>query len=332
MKPLARKYGDTLNLHNIAATLQAWCEQRSGVLLLWAFLSLGLMVSCIPVASASQLRIGTISSDPTQDIKEFQPLATYLGSRLGSLGIDSTVIVIAQDIPQMADLLKTGKIDVFIDSPYPVLLTQQIAGNKILLRRWKKGVASYSGIIFARKDSGLSDIKQLTGKMVAFEESFSTASYFLPKSHLIQARLKMNRKNNYQDKVGVNEVGYLFSDDDRNTMAWVLTGRVSAGAMSNEKYEKLAKGRENDLVILATTVAVPRHLVTHRKNLDARMVKEIRSVLVAMEHSPEGLAALKAFNETTRFDDLNEADHKALDSLQIKVNVQIDGESSGRVH
>lgn len=328
MKLLTWKHGGTTNLQDIAATLQAWSEQRSGALLLWTFLSLGLMASNIPVASATELRIGTISADPLKDIKEFQPLATYLGSRLGSQGINSAAVVIAQDIPQMANMLKSGKVDVYIDSPFPVLLTQQIAGNKALLRRWKGGVASYSGVIFTRKDSGLSDIKQLAGKMMAFEEPFSTASYYLPKEHLILAGLKMSLKKDIQDKVGVSEAGYLFSGDDRNTMAWVLTGRVSAGAMNNEKYGKLAKGREKDLVILAETMVVPRHLVTYRKNLNAQLVNEIRSVLVAMEHSPDGLAALKAFNETTRFDDLNEADRKMLDSKQNKLNMHINDELS----
>lgn len=329
MKPMQWKYLDAINHQNIATILQAWRKQRPGIRLLWMFLALGVMVLPIP-AAAALLRIGTISADPAKDMKEFQPLATYLGSRLGNQGIDSAVVVVAQDIRQMANLLKTDKVDLYIDSPFPVLLTQHLADNKILLRRWKRGVFSYSGVIFARRDSNLSDIKQLTGKMVAFEEPFSTASYYLPKSHLIQAGLKMSRKADSQDKVRMNEVGYLFSNDDRNTMAWVLKGKVGAGAMNDEKYQKLARGREKDLLILSTTMAVPRHLVTYRKDLDARLVKEIRSVLVDMERSPEGLATLKAFNETTRFDDLNETDYKALDSLHVKFKTQISDEISGR--
>lgn len=304
----------------IASIRQARCSLWPGGGVLVAFLALCAMVLSIS-ATAATLRIGTISADPAKEMKEFQPLAAYLKSRLGNHGIDSVVVVVAQDVRQMANLLKTGNVDLFFDSPFTVLVARHFADNQILLRRWKRGVADYSGVIFTRYDAGIPDLKRLAGEMVAFEEPYSTASYYLPKSHMTEAGLKMSRKSDVRDKVAKDEVGYVFSGDDRNTMAWVLTGRVKAGAMNNEIFEKLAKGHEINLQILSMTMQVPRHLVSYRKNLDARLLREIRTILEDMEHTTEGLVALKAFNKTMRFDQLTDADRKALDRLQAQLKV-----------
>jgi phosphonate transport system substrate-binding protein len=330
MKAAFLKHLDGIHHQSIFSALKTRYVQRCWLFSPWLLsLVLGVMVLPLP-ATATPLRIGTISADPAKDMKEFQPLATYLGSRLDKQGVDSALVVLAKDTDHMSNLLKTGAVDLYIDSPYPVLLTQRLADNNVLLRRWKRGVPSYSGIIFARADSGLSDIKQLPGKMLAFEEPFSTASYYLPKSHLLKAGLKMSQKKDKRDTVQMNEVGYVFSDDDRNTLAWVLKGQISAGAMNDEKYLKLSKAHKKNLHILATTIATPRHLVTYRSDLDERLVQDIRSLLLGMERSPEGLAALKAFNETTRFDELSESDLKAMDILQATFNKQIQDELKGR--
>lgn len=291
---------------------------------------LAFWMMAFPILSAADtLRIGTISADPAKDVKEFQPLAAYLGSQLGGQGIDSVVVVVAQGIREMAELLKANKVDLYIDSPFPVLLTQHLADNRILLRRWKRGVSVYSSVMFTRAGAGVSSLEQLSGRMVAFEEPFSTASYYLAKMHLVQAGLKLRRKTDAQDGVAPDETGYVFSADDRNTLAWVLKGRVAAGAMNDEKYRKLSKGREKDLVVLATTTPVPRHLVTYRKNLDPALLRAVRAVLLEMERSPRGLDALRAFNETTRFDELDDADKMALDELRTRFKAQIKDELAG---
>jgi hypothetical protein len=56
----------------------------------------------------------------------------------------------------------------------------------------------------------------------------------------------------------------------------------------------------------------------------------VRSVLLDRESSPQGLSVLKAFNETTRFDELTVADRKAMDAPQTTFNAQIQDELSGR--
>ncbi|MBI5918257.1 MAG: phosphate/phosphite/phosphonate ABC transporter substrate-binding protein [Nitrosomonadales bacterium] len=255
-------------------------------------------------ASAATLRLATISHSPAKDIDEFQPLADYLGKNLKSQGVDRCEVVLTSSMKEMAALIKAGKADIYIDSPFPVLAVRSRAKIKIMLRRWKKGDAEYHSVIFVRKDSGIRSLDQLKGHIMAVEEPFSTVSYFLPKADLLSQGFKLEELPNAQTPVSPNSVGYVFSDDDLNTLAWVVKNQVAAGALSNVKFEKFSAKATGELEVIHRAMSVPRHLVTYRADMDAELVAEIRSTLTGMEHTPEGLKALAAFGDTRRFDEL----------------------------
>lgn len=251
-------------------------------------------------ANAASLRIGTISQIPVQDIREFQPLADYLASNLSALGIDKGEVVTASSMKEMAALLKAGKVDLYIDSPFPMLAVQRHAAIDILLRRWKKGTPDYYSVIFVRKDSGITTLEQLQGKTLAFEEQFSTSSYLLPKATLRSAGLSVVEKSQAQS----HDIAYTFSDNDTNTVAWVVKKQVAAGAISNVKFDKLPPRLNDELTVIHRSMAVPRHLLSCRHGMKANWVGKIRELLLGMEKNPAGQKALLAFGETTRFDAL----------------------------
>ncbi len=125
--------------------------------------------------------------------------------------------------------LDAGRVDVYIDSPFPIGFVLQRADARVVLRRWKRGSDTYRSVIFTRADSGVNSIEDLRGKVIAFGESFSTSSYLMPKAALASSGLKLV---NYEDpaaSVPADEVGYVFSNDAENTMIWVLKGKVTAG-------------------------------------------------------------------------------------------------------
>src|SRR5215510_12945349 len=46
-----------------------------------------------------------------------------------------------------------GKVDFYMDSPYPTYLINNVQGvAKLLLRRWKSGMAEYRSLIFTKKN------------------------------------------------------------------------------------------------------------------------------------------------------------------------------------
>jgi phosphonate transport system substrate-binding protein len=118
------------------------------------FLLFAALVFLVPqVTWAGPITIGSIQTEPAHEVKRFLPLARYLAKQLQSEGIDQGRVVVAESIPQMATLLREGKADLFIDSPFPSVAISRLSGSKFLLRRWKKGLGEYHTVIFVRKDS-----------------------------------------------------------------------------------------------------------------------------------------------------------------------------------
>ena len=87
-------------------------------------------------------------------------------------------------------------------------------------------------------------------------------------------------------------------------MVWVLRGKVSAGAMDNQRYLEKAGKSVDDLKIIFETFSFPRHIVSYRGDLPPPMVERIKDVLMKMHQSEEGRKALEDFEKTTRFDEL----------------------------
>ena len=256
------------------------------------------------MALAGVITIGSIGEEPSEEIRTFLPIARYLAKQLKLEGIDQVNIVVAKGIRQMAGFVREGKVDLYIDSPFPSMAVSCLSESKLLLRRWKKGICEYHSVIFVRKDSGIEKPEDLKGTIIAFEEPFSSSSYFLPKMSLMQRGLKLVRKKNSSDVVGSEEIGYVFSNDDENTMVWVLRKKVPAGAMNHQSYLSDAKGNLDKLKILCRTFSIPRHIVTYGRGLSPDLVRRIKEILITMDQAEEGKKVLFDFEKTTKFDEL----------------------------
>ena len=253
---------------------------------------------------SATLNIGSIGSKPSKEIKRFMPLVKYLEKELKTEGIDKVKVVVANDISKMAALLKEGKVDLYIDSPFSAVAASHLSGSKLILRRWKKGVGEYHSVFFARKDSGIDSFDDLKGKIIGFEEPFSSSAYLLPKVVMIEKGFKLTAKKGIEATVDADEVGYIFSNDNENTMIWVLRGKLLAGVMDNQSYLKEAKGKLDSLKIIYETFSIPRHVVSTRKNLPTELVENIKKILIDMDKSESGRKSLHDFEKTAKFDEL----------------------------
>jgi len=261
-----------------------------------------LLLSAISPLYAETLYLGSVGDDPSEEIEEFQSLAVYLKDQLEGSKIDQVNTIVAANVSEMAGLIASNKVHLYIDSPFPSLVVANKAKSNIFLRRWKKGVSEYRSVIFSRKDSGIDSLDAMKGQIVVFEDSSSTSSFFLPKTTMLEYGLKL-KPVTQGDSVADDTVGFLFSDDDRNTMIWVLREKIAIGAMNETAYKKLAKKRLKDLQVIAASQYVPRHVISHSPNMDPALVEQVRQILLHMHEREDGREALKAFSKTTRFDD-----------------------------
>jgi len=79
---------------------------------------------------------------------------------------------------------------------------------------------------------------------------------------------------------------------------------VAAGAISDDDYAGLDEKRKSEMVILAHTEKLPRHLLSVRTDLAPQIVGQLNDLLVAMHDDPDGQRILKKTDQTTKFDPL----------------------------
>jgi len=249
---------------------------------------------------------GDISDDPGEVIEGAQPFITYLASQLGDFGITEGQVRVVSDADEMAALLKSGAVDIYCDSVYPATLISDATGAEIILRRWRFGVETYHSIIFASKTSGVTGLKDLSGQLIALDNPFSTSGYVLPAVTLLDNGLKMTGKASYEEAVAADEVGFVFSYDDVNTLQWVLSGLAAAGATDDYYYEvQFPADAKEKLIVLAETESVPRQVVVARPGLEPALLAAIKQAMITAHETAEGQAALEPF-QTTRFDEFPE--------------------------
>jgi len=251
---------------------------------------------------AGVLTIGSVSLNPTREYEVVRPFADFLAANLHHVGIGGGRVVVAGSLSQMVEELREGRVDLFMDSPFPAVFVWQRTDVEPILRRWKRGSDEYRSVVFTRVDSGIESVVDLGGRRIAFGEPFSTSGFLMPKAALASAGLGLVNDEDPAASIPGNRVGYVFSNDAENTMFWVLKQKVAAGAVNADYFEALAGQRIDELRILLTTEAVPRNVVCVRSSLGPKVVQAIEDQLLQMHLNEEGRASLERFEETAKFD------------------------------
>lgn len=255
---------------------------------------------------AHPIVLGDISDDPAEVIEGTQPLADYLAANLKEYGITEGQVRIATSTEELAELLSKGEVDLYFDSTYPATLISDQVGAKIILRRWRFGVEEYQSVIFASKESGITSIDQLPGHMVAMDAPYSTSGFMLPAVYLTEHGLKLAGKKSQGDPVASDEIGFVFSYDDANTLQWVLSGLTDAGVTDDFHFDvDFPEDARAQLVELGRSEATPRQVGLVRSGLDEELTQAIIRVLSSMDETEEGKAVLESF-QTTQFDEFPE--------------------------
>lgn len=274
-----------------------------------------------PPTEDKMIVFGDISDDPGEVIEGTQPLADYVAANLSDFGITAGRVKIAATADEMVQLLESGKVDLYFDSVYPATLISDASGAQPFLRRWRYGVEEYYTIIFASVESGIATADDLPGHMIALDNPFSTSGFLLPAVYLVERDLNLVGRQSYGDSVAEDEVGFVFSYDDENTLQWVLSGLVAAGATDDYNYNVAfpPEAREK-LIVLTETESVPRQVVVARPGLDPELLEAIKQVLITAHESEAGQAALEPF-QTSRFDEFPEGIEAAQNRMREMMEV-----------
>lgn len=250
------------------------------------------------------LTLGIVATAHQKEVEEhFRAFVDYVARKISTTEPFDGKVVVTSNLPDLAKRLDQGTVDFYMESPYPTYVVNSVHGaGMLLLRRWKSGMADYRSLIFTHRNGGIQRLDDLRGKIIAFEDPESSSGYFLPKLYLQRNGLKLAEKPAPDANVGAAEVGFVFAHSQETLVDLVLTRKVAAGAFSNDDHAALDEKSKNDILVLAQTEPLPRHLVSVRKEMPLSLVGRLEKTLLAMHEEAEGRKILQNIDGTTRFD------------------------------
>lgn len=265
------------------------------------------------------LVIGKVTDDPKKQYKRLKAMADYAVAHMGDLGIRQSQVLFAKNNAIMIRYLRQGKIDWVTETPFSAVQFVEKGSAEILLRRWKKGVAQYHTIMFARKDRHIESLADLRGKTIAFEDPGSTTAFLLPAATLIKEGIPLVQLATPREKPPADMVGYIFAKSEVNAPAWVYRGIVDAGAFSNldwDDSDRMIASWKKEIQIFHRTDPIPRALELVPRDLNPEIKARLKSVLLKAHEDPEAKKALKAYKKTTRFDEMNQGMLESMDQIK----------------
>ncbi len=254
------------------------------------------------------LVIGKVTEDPKKQYRYMKPIVDYAASHMKDLGIRETKVLMAKNNRQMVSYFRQGKIDWMTETAFSAVYFQKKAGAQYFLKKWKKGVGQYHSVFFTRKDTGIKTLADLKGKTIAFEDPGSTSAYFVPASILIEKGLNLVQLATIREKPPADMVGYVFSRQEVNTSTWVSRGLVDVGVFNNLDWNKddhMRKAQRKEMTVIHESGPFPRAIELVRKDLDPQIQDRLKSVLLNAHKDPKAKTALKAYQKTKKFEEID---------------------------
>ncbi len=167
--------------------------------------------------------IEPIGASPTDMLEKFNPLAEYLGKKLGKkieLRVVSDYEGALRDIGQ-------GITQFCFMAPVTYVLANKKHGAEVLVKTLIGGKSTYRSVMIAKSDSKINSVKDLKGGKFAFGNPHSVSSYVAPRIMLLDAGIDLKDLLHYE-YVGPHE----------DVVNAVISGNFDAGAVTESVAHK----------------------------------------------------------------------------------------------
>ncbi|MHB8765130.1 MAG: phosphate/phosphite/phosphonate ABC transporter substrate-binding protein [Deferrisomatales bacterium] len=273
-----------------------------------------LLLALAGVAPAAELKIGLI---PEQNLfkqrERYEPLGRYLAKKTGVPIRFTTLSRYGNLLAHFTDEAMDGA---FFGSFTGALAIRKLGVIPLARPVNLDGTSTYTGYLFARRDSGIRTVAEMKGKRLALVERATTAGYLYPvvffKEHGI-ARPEEHFREVY------------FAGSHDAAVHAVLEGTADVGAAKHSVFDHLARKQPRvgeELVVLARSPAVPSNGLCVRPGLDEGLRRRLTQALLAMESDAEGRLVLQAF-EALRFVPAEAADYAGVIDLAARAGIDL---------
>jgi phosphonate transport system substrate-binding protein len=269
-------------------------------------------------AESDVLVLGRVSNNPAAHYDRLKPLLDYMVEHMADLGIREGRVLMAPDTAAMASYLRQGQVDWVTETAGAALGLIDLGRAEPVALSWRGGEQQYYSVFVARRDSGITSLDQLEGRTIGFQHPNSTSAYLVPAGELLDRNLSLAGLLAPLDRPPADLVGYAFTGDEANSVAWVHQRLVDVAAISNQDYADLVApvpDYASDLHIIDRSLDYPRALELVRQDLPPAIRERLLELLLAVGEDPDAEEALGNFFRTDRFTPVTPEVERQLEAL-----------------
>ncbi|MBL0226038.1 MAG: phosphate/phosphite/phosphonate ABC transporter substrate-binding protein [Geobacteraceae bacterium] len=274
---------------------------------------------CFPVPSEAQspqqkILIGILPEmNVFKQKQRFKLLGEYLSKKTG-VKVEFTIL---SRYGNIIDRFTSEKMDGAFFGSFTGALAIKKLGVVPLVRPVNlDGHSTYHGYLFTRKDSGITNVKQMRNRKMAFVDKATTAGYLFPLAYL--------REN------GITDTDHFFSEtfftgSHDAAINAVLSRKADLGAAKHSVYDRERKHDprvNNELTILAESPHVPSNGLCVRGGLHESIKNRLRSVLLDLHNDPDGKVVLQQFG-ALKFIETTARDYQPVFEMAKKSGIDV---------
>lgn len=272
----------------------------------WFFIFCSFLLPVNGLCAPSSITLAVVSQSPKNEIKKLDPLISYIALNLEDPHLKTGKIRVEKDVSKLIAGLRARKIDLYFGEPFITSLIYRLGDVRPLLQLPTLKTDKHSSLILVAKNSPIKTLRDLKGKTIAFDTALSSIGYMLPKISLQDQGFRLSLKNPKTPPSSEN-INYVFSGANENTLLWVQRGKAEAGAIDSEIFRELPKEVSQDFKVLYKTISLPPILISYRSNLSPILVEKIKSILKRMHQSENGKKILEDLGNAEKFQEIQKS-------------------------
>lgn len=231
-----------------------------------------LQYSMCSIKAPDEIVIGINPFTSPKDIKNmYQPVLARI---FDSLHL-KVKIIIAKNYETLGEQLKNGNIDGGWFSPFAYITAAAMTPLVPVATPLINGRDYYNGYIITRNDSGIQNLKDISGRHFAYVDKNSASGYLYARHSLKEAGI--------HPETAFSQVSFAGSHDQ--VIHGVLNGDFDAGATYNEAYDKAQqKGLDvSALNIISTTGNIQKDAIAFCADMDPERIARIREAFLQFQ-------------------------------------------------
>ena len=253
---------------------------------------------------------GIPDENPTELQRKYQPMVSYLEQKLGT----KVEYVPVTDYGAAVQALQGGKVDFAWLGGFTHVQARVMTGALPLCQRDID--REFKSVFIANSKSGIKSVAEMKGKAFAFGSKSSTSGHLMPRHFLITEH-KIDPDKDFKGPP-------LFSDAHDATVKLVESGKVAAGALNVEVWDRMNKEGKVDagkVKVIWTTPGYIDYVWTARKEMDEGLREKFKNAFLELDASnPEHMKVLE-LQGAKKFVPAEPADFDTLEEVARKVGL-----------